>query len=186
MSVNMNQDALNAETRINRGDTNYPVHKMGSQIVRRSKRVFKAIYSFSNQCGAIGTIALVDPVWAQSAGPLGGVAVVGGVQQLCLPANFIITNVLLDCITAFVGTGASIALTSGQNAGDLLATTAISSAPFVAGTIAAGIPVGASTAIKIPSTQAQPGSPVSMVISGAALTAGQLNVHIEGFLSDLL
>jgi hypothetical protein len=181
----MNQEALNAETRINRGALNYRPLLVGSQIVRRSKRVFKAMYNFSTLGGAIGTIPLVDPVFSVGAGTLGGAPALGGIQGLCLPASFIITNVLIDCVTAFVGTGASVALTSGQNAGDLLATTAISSAPFVAGTIVAGIPVSAATAIKIPSTQAQPGSAVAMVISGAALTAGQLNVHIEGFLSDL-
>jgi len=185
----MNVDALNAETRINRGDTGYAPQKMGSQIVRRSKRVFKAVYNFANpvQGGAIGTIPLLDPVWSQaSSGPLGGLQVLGGSAQLYLPANFIVTNVLIDVITAFTGTGASVALTTGQSAADLLGATAISSAPFVAGTIAAGIPVSAATAVKILGTTASPGSGVAMVVSGAALTAGQMNVHIEGFLSDLL
>ena len=179
MAINMNVDPINAETRLNRGDWNYAPGKNGSQIVRRSKRVYKGVYNFAVSGGAVGTIALMDPVFAA---PFTGT---GGNVPLYLPANFIISNVLIDVITALTSGGsATVALTSGQNAADLLAATGYGSAPFT-GTIAAGIPVSAATAIKIPSTQAAPGSAVSMVIATAALTAGAFNVHIEGFLSDL-
>lgn len=172
MSIS-NQEPQNTEFRLNHGDTNFVPMKLGSQVVRRSKRVFKGSYDFAVQGGATGTIPLYD-------------AVLGKVVPLVLPANFIITNVLIDGITALTSGGsATVALTSGQTAADLLAATAYNSAPF-SGSIAAGVPVSAATAIKIPATQAAPGSQVSAVVATAALTAGQFNVHIEGFLSDLL
>jgi len=171
--ANMNQEPQSAEFRLNHGDDKYAPMKTGSQIVRRSKRVFKGVFDFAVQGGAIGSVALYDPVY-------------GKAVPLNLPANFIITNVLIDVVTALASGGsATVALTSGQNAADLLAATGFGSAPF-SGSIAAGIPVSAATAIKIPATQAEPGSQVSAVIATAALTAGQFNVHIEGFLSDLL
>lgn len=170
--INMNQELLNAEKRLNLGDVHYVPIKLGAQITRRSKRVFKGVYDFATQGGAATTINLYDPVF-------------GKAQALNLPANFIITNVLIDVTTALASGGsATVALTSGQGAGDLLSATAYSSAPF-SGSIAAGTPVSAATAIKIPATQAAPGSTVSAVVAVAALTAGQFIVHIEGFLSDL-
>lgn len=180
MSLNYNSEPGNAEFRLNRGDTNYAPLKMGSQIIRRSKRVFKGIYDFAVQGGAIGTIGLYD-------------AFHGKAQTLYLPANFIVTDFILDCTTALTSGGsATAAITSGQSAGDLLTATAYSSAPFtgvITYSSATSANLGAantSSAVKVPSTQASPGSQVSVVIATAALTAGQFICHIEGFLSDLL
>lgn len=169
---NMNVEPQSAEFKLNHGAHDHAPLKTGSQIVRRSKRVYKGIYDFAIQGGAIGSHALYDPVF-------------GKLIPLDLPANFVIVNVVIDCMTALASGGAAtVALTSGQVAADLLAATAYTAAPLN-GTIAAGVPVSAATAIKIPALQADPGSQVSMVIAAAALTAGQFAVHIEGFLSDL-
>lgn len=173
MAINENIEAQSVEFALNRGDVHYRPHRLGVQVIRRSKRVFKGCYDFAIQGGAIGSIALYDPGY-------------GKAQPLNLPSNFIISNVLIDGITALTSGGsATVALTSGQTAADLLTATAYSSAPF-SGSMLAGIPVSAATAIKVPATQAAPGSAVAMVIAVAALTGGQFNVHIEGFLSDLV
>lgn len=173
MSININNEPKGVEFKLNHGDMFFGPLRMGGQVVRRSKRVFKGVYDFAVQGGAIGTIALYDPVYGKNI-------------PLNLPASFIISNVLIDGVIALTSGGsATVALTSGQNAADLLAATAYSSAPF-SGSIAAGIPVSAATAIKVPATQAAPGSAVSAVVAVAALTAGQFIVHIEGFLSDLV
>lgn len=168
--VLMNLEARNTEFQLNRGDVHYRPQALGGQVVRRSKRVFKGIYDFAVQGGAIGNIALYDPVYGKGA-------------ALNLPMNFLITNVVVDNITApLSGGSATLAFSSGQNAADLLAATAVASMTG----FFAGIPVSAATGIKIPSTQAQPGSPVTLAVAVAALTAGQIAVHIEGFLSDLI
>lgn len=167
--VNMNSELRNAVFQLNKGDTHYAPVRLGDQIGRRSKRTFKGIFDFAIQGGAISTIPLYDPVFGK------GVA-------LNLPASFIITDVCIDVITALTSGGsATVALTSGQGAGDLLTATAYSSSPF---TGAVSI-IQLSSAIKVPVTQAQPGSQVSAVVAVAALTAGQFAVHIEGYLSDL-
>lgn len=171
MAINMNKEPQNVEFKLNHGDTMNAPTKLGSQIVRRSQRIFKGVYDFAVQGGAIGTINLYDPVFGKKI-------------ALVLPASFIINNVTIDVITAPTSGGsATLALTSGQSAGDLLA--ALAKASFTG--LIQGIPVGsASTSIKVPATQAAPGSTVSLVVATAALTAGQFVVHIEGFLSDLL
>ena len=175
---NINTYLQDAEFRVNHGDTNHAPTRLGSHIVRRSLRVFKGVYNFAQGGGSTAAnIPLCDPVFAQI--PAG---IVGGQQQLNLPASFIISKVIVDVVTAPVGSGASIAISSGQNAGDLLAATAITS--LTVG-LYDGIPTTAAiTNIKIPSTQAQPGSSAYITVTGAALTAGLINVHIIGFLSD--
>ena len=167
--ANMNQELQNTEFRLNRGDAHFAPMALGSQVVRRSFRVFKGVYDFSVQGGAIGAIALYDPVF-------------GKAVPLNIPANFIIWECLIDVITAPTSGGsATIAFNSGQTTADLLAATAIAS---ITGFVA-GIPVGtAASAIKVPSTQAQPGSAVTITVATAALTAGKFNVHLTGFLSD--
>ena len=141
---------------------------LGAQIVRRSKRVFKGVYDFSVQGGAVGAVNLYDPTLGKS-------------QPLILPPSFVISNVLIDVLTAPTSGGAAtIALTSGVGAGDLKA-----AAGFAGYTgILAGVPVSAATAVKVPAATASPGLIAQLVIAAAALTGGKINVHIEGFLSD--
>lgn len=165
---NANVSIQAEEFQLNRGDVHNNKLQLGSLVHRRSVRVFKGCYDFSVQGGAISTISLYDPVLSNQ-------------QALVLPASFIISKVLIDVLTAPVGASATIALTSGQNAADLLAATAIAS--FTG--LIDGIPTSAATTnIKIPAAQASPGSTVSMVIATTALTAGKFNVFITGFMSD--
>lgn len=142
--------------------------QLGGQLVRRSKRVFKGVYDFSVQGGAVGAHNLYDPMLGENA-------------PLILPPSFIISNVSIDTLTALTSGGAAtVALTSGVGAGDLKA--AAGFAGYVG--VIAGIPVSAATSVKVPAATVEPGVVAQMVIAVAALTAGKFNVHIEGFLSD--
>ena len=169
------------EKRLNLGDVHYEPLLLGSQIVRRSLRIYKGLYDFSVLGGAIGTIQLIDPVFVSGSQPklLG----INSPQRLILPPSFIIVRALIDVITAPVGGGASISVGSGIAGSviDIKAATAVGS--FTG--LLDGIPVNtAATSLKVPVTQAQPGVNPSMAISGGALTAGKFNVHFEGYLSD--
>lgn len=167
--INMNAHFQNVEFRMNRGDIHFVPEMLGSQLVRRSHRVFKGCYDFAVQGGAISTIKLYDPVFGKK-------------QPLSLPAGFIVSKVLIDILTAPVGVGATIALSTGQVAADMLAATAITSLGIG---LVDGIPTtAAATNIKVPSTQAAPGSGVTMAIATTALTAGKFNVFIQGYMSD--
>lgn len=150
------------------GKGGYAPLELGGQVVRRSKRVFKGVYDFDVQGGAVGAVNLYDPMLGENA-------------PLILPPGFVISNVLIDVLTALTSGGAAtVALTSGVAAGDLKA-----AAGFAGYTgILAGIPVSAATAVKVPASTVVPGSVAQAVIAVAALTAGKFNVHIEGFLSD--
>lgn len=178
---NPNITPQDVEKRLNlSGGTDYAPLMLGSQIVRRSKRVVKGLYDFSVLGGAIGTIKLIDPVQAISSQPklLG----VQGVPNLILPPSSIIVRALIDVITAPVGASATIAIGTGVAANDLKTATAITS--YSVGLLD-GIPVNtAATSIKVPVAQAAPGVNPSMTIATTALTAGKFNVHIEYYLSD--
>lgn len=157
------------EKRLNLGDIHYTPLVLGSQIVRKGQRIAKGVYDFAVQGGAIGTISLYDPVYGKK-------------QALYIPPAAIIVRVLIDVITTPTSGGsATIALTSGVTAADILAATAYGS---VTGLVD-GKPIhSAATAIKIPATTANPGLSPSIVIATAALTAGKFNAHIEYYLSD--
>jgi hypothetical protein len=177
---NPNITPQDVEKRVNLGDVMYTPLQLGSQIVRRSRRVAKGLYDFSVLGGAIGTIKLIDPVWVSSSQPklLG----VQGQPNLVLPPSAIVIRALIDVLTTVVGPGASIAVGTGVATGDLKAAAAI--AGYAAGLVEC-IPVNtAATSIKVPATTAQPGLNPSMTISGAVVTAGKFNVHIEYYLSD--
>lgn len=169
------------EKKLNLGDVHSAPLKLGSQIVRRSLRVYKGLYDFSILGGAISTIQLIDPVLTDGSQPklLG----TSSPQRLVLPPSFIIARVLIDVITAPTGSGASIALGSGIAAAttDIKGATAVGS--FTG--LLDGIPVNtAATSLKIPVATVLPGLYATMTISGGVLTAGKFNVHYEGYLSD--
>lgn len=98
-----------------------------------------------------------------------------------LPINFLIQDVSVHTPTAPVGAGASIAVTTGQAAADLLAVTAITAVPFISPFTVKGTPLlqTASTWIRLTTART-----VQAVISGAALTAGHFNVYVMGVLSQ--
>ena len=127
-----------------------------------------------------GSINLYDPtISAKSPGDAILVP-----KPLVLPPNFVINNVVIDVITAVASAGAAtLALTSGQTTADVLAATAKTS--FVVGLLA-GIPANTvSTSFKLAALSAgQYGYIPQVSIAVAALTAGKMNVHFEGFYSD--
>lgn len=168
------------EKRLNLGDTLYIPLALGSQIIRRSRRVLKGLYDFSLLGGAIGTIKLIDPVFSSFSQPklLGVMAQQPGI----LPPSAIVVRALIDVITTCVGGGASIAVGTGVATGDLKAAAAV--AGYAAGLVEC-LPVNtAASSIKVSAATVQPGVSPSMTISGAVLTAGKFNVHIEYYLSD--
>lgn len=137
---------------------------LGNQLAQKRGSI-RCSYSFARDGGAVGSISLKDA---------DGNAVV-------LPAKAIIMQATIDVVLAPTSGGsATIALTSGASAGDLLAATAFGSAPWSTIGVKAGIPVGtAATMIKL----AADGS-VAMVVAVAALTAGKVNVFLDYVLSD--
>lgn len=169
MAINMNVHFQNLEFRLNRGDIHHVPSNVGSEIVRRSHRVFKGVYDFSVQGGSTSAaISLYDPVFGKKV-------------PLTLPAGFIISKVLIDVLTNPIGASATLALSSGKTAADLLAATAVAS--FTG--LIDGIPTtAAATNIKIAATTAAPGSICTLTIATTALTAGKFNVFITGYLSD--
>jgi len=115
------------------------------------KKEVICVYDFAVDTGAIGTYVLCK-----------------------LPDNTIITNVLLDVITAFTSIGGTgtIALMA-NTANDLLS--AIDADTLSA--IHAGIPVGtAATSVKLTADR-----DITLSIATAAMTAGKVAIHIEYF-----
>lgn len=181
LSVGAIYSPQDIEKKLNLGDIKHAPMLLGGQVVRRSVRVFKGVYDFSLQGGAISTINLLDAMQLQGSQPklLGAQA---AWPLLYLPPGFIVLNCLFDVITALTSGGSpTLAFSTGVNAADLKAATAM--ATYTG--LLAGIPINtAATAVKVPLTQAKPGSVVSVAIATAALTAGKINVHLEGYLGD--
>lgn len=167
------------ERRLNLGDIHYAPLVLGSQVVRRSKRILKCLYDFSVQGGAIGAIKLIDPVLVSGSKPV--LLGVQAQQLAILPPSAIVVRALIDVITApLSGGSATVSVGTGVGAADLLAATA--KASFTG--LLDGIPVNtAATSIKVSAATVAGVSP-SMTIAVAALTAGKFNVHIEYYLSD--
>lgn len=141
----------------------YPVSVLGGM---GNKVTFVYEYDFAVDAGAIGTITLRAP--GQTVGQTGPV----------MPTNFILANAFVDVITAFTGATAQMAL-SVQTAGDLVAATVVTGAPYSTTGIKATVPVWtAAAAIKLTASR-QP----TAVITVAGVTAGKFRVYIEGYLS---
>lgn len=123
-------------------------------------------YDFALQGGAISTINLADAKTSAST-----------IQALKVPANFVITNVIIDRVTS-PGAITSGTISLGINStADLLAATNMTA--FDGTSLLAGIPVGtAATAVKVTAD-----TPVTVTIATTALTAGKFYVSIEGFYS---
>jgi hypothetical protein len=134
--------------------------QLGTQITRKKKQVMRAQYDYAKQGGLISTINLKD---------------VDG-KDAVLPSKSIITNVVIDVLTA-LGSGGSPTLALGANTTtDLKAATASSSYT----SILAGIPVGtAATAVK---TTAQ--RTLTTTIAVASVNAGKFDVFVEYYLGE--
>lgn len=121
-------------------------------------------YSFATQGGATGSVNLYRNLKDTS-------------SKVVIPSKAIIKRVWVDVLTnPTSGGSATIALTTGQTAADLLAATLYSS---VTGLVD-GKPDG--TAAKM--IKATADRTVSATIATAALTAGKFNVYIEYVLGD--
>jgi hypothetical protein len=127
----------------------------------QGKLVFNYTYDFAVLGGAISTITLPGSA---------------------LPNNFIIQNAFIDILTILASGGAATAaLSTGQGAGDLVAATAFSGAPWsttgpkvtipLLGTIATWIKL---TALRQP----------TITIAAATLTGGKFNLFFEGYISS--
>jgi len=130
--------------------------------VGAAKSTFQFVYSFADLGGATGSIPLT-----QINGPL--------------PANFLIQNSFIEVISGLTGgAGATGALTTGQSAGDLVVATLIAGAPFSTTGVKVTIPLLGTIATWV-KTSAQR-SP-ALVVAVNAVTAGKLNLWIEGVMS---
>ncbi len=129
--------------------------------MHRLKNVVKAVYDFSVDGGAVGSINLKDEFG----------------NLLVMPIGAIITNVTLDVITPCTTSASGTLAIDSQSAGDLLTATAAAS---VTGKLA-GTPVGtAATWVKIATSAKQ----LKATIATGALTAGKAYIFIEYLLSS--
>ena len=118
------------------------------------ERVVKAQYDFATLGGAVGDISL----------------------GVVIPVDAIITDVVIDVLTAPTSGGAATIAVKAQTAADLLAATAIAS---VTG-ILQGVPTAGTIASAIKTTAART---VTITVAVAALTAGKFNVLVKYVLS---
>lgn len=116
-------------------------------------------YKFANDGGAAGDIVLTGNA---------------------LTPGFIVRQAILDVITAPTsGGGATIAVSTGQGAGDLVAATGIAGAPWSTTGIKDTIPVDtAATSIKMTGIRLP-----KITIATADLIGGEFNLFIEGWVS---
>lgn len=132
-----------------------PLEGLGTEL-NRCKNVVKCVYDFAVLGGAIGDIPLLDDEG----------------NPAMIPAKAIVTNVLIDTLTAPLSGGAATVALKLVSAADLLGATAKAS---VTGMLD-GIPVNtAATAVKNGASDSQ----VKATVGTAALTAGKLNVFVE-------
>ena len=124
-----------------------------------SRGVAKFSYDFAQQGGVVGDIVMAGNP---------------------LPKGAVIWDGVVDMITAVVGAGATVALTSSQTGNDLITAAAVAGAPWSSTGLKALVPVGTAAAgIKLTADRAP-----KLVITAAALTAGKFNLFIEFYRSD--
>lgn len=116
--------------------------------------VARAGYDFAIQGGAVGTIPLLG--------------------STLIPSGAIITRVVINTITPLTSGGSATVALRTEAAADLLAATAIGSAPWVAAGPNTGKP-NAKDGSFVLTTAARD---VSFVIATAALTAGKADIYV--------
>jgi hypothetical protein len=131
-----------------------------TQILTDDQGPYVYNYDFSRDGGSQGSIAL-----SPSSGSQGG----------NLPSGFVITGAILEVITPLDSAGhtATVALSSGESAGDLQAATIVSGAPWSTTGLKALTALLKTTGSDAP----------AMVVAVQDLTAGKFMLHIEGYLS---
>jgi hypothetical protein len=140
---------------------NFPKYQMGTALSKNRVSVEKCVYDFAVLGGAIGAVNLRS---AQGA-------------ALCqIPKNAIITNVIIDVITAGTTSASGTMALGAASTADLKA--ALAAASYTG--LVAGIPVGtAATAIKLAAD-----ATITGTIATGALTAGKWNVDIQYIMSQ--
>lgn len=124
-----------------------------------SRSVYKYQYDFASQGGAQGDIALKGEP---------------------LPKNAIVFGGVVDVISALVGSGASVAISTSQSANDIISVAAVAGAPWsTTGTKAIVPALAYDSAIKMTAERAP-----KAVISAADLTAGKFNLFLFVMISD--
>lgn len=141
-----------------------PKFGLGTQVTQKKVNVMKAVYNFAVLGGASGTTLILKDA-------------AGG--QAVLPANAIVTNILIDGITVpTAGTTTALVAIGVNSAADLRAATLFSTYTGLIG----GIPQGGNTtAVKV-TTSAKA---VTATLTLGSLTAGKFNVFLEYYLSNL-
>lgn len=173
------QRELGAMLSFNHG-SGWQNYQVGTKLIGQTIRDLKVTYDFSVLGGAISTkLPLIISATAGNPQEKASQTSSAGGSRLspALPKNAIVVGCYVDVITAPTSGGsATIAISTGQAAADLMAATA--KASFTG--IMACIPTGsAASSIKL-TADSQP----YIAIATAALTAGKFNVHILYALSD--
>ncbi len=131
-----------------------------TQPVTDDQGSFAYNYDFARDGGVSGTIALTPS---------------SGSQGTNLPTNFVVTGAILEIVTAPDSSAhlATIALTSGESAGDLKTAAVVSGAPWSTTGLKSLVALLKTTASRAP----------AMVVAVQDLTAGKFNLHIQGYLN---
>lgn len=163
-----NANEYRAEFRFNHG-SGFQNDALGTKIIEDGVHDLKLTYDFSKQGGAITT----KTVLFRASTP----GLPGGAPNGMLPKGAVVVGCYIDVLTALTTSASgTMALSTGQAAGDLKTATAAASYTG----IVACVPTGsAATAIKL-TADSQP----YFAIATGALTAGKLNLHIQYVLSD--
>lgn len=158
-------------TLLNQGVPNGFVSQLGIQVVDHKVQLVKAKYRHSLHGGA--SVVAPTTLLAYLDDEDGKDAV--------LPKNAVIKQVMIDAVTtptasAVAGFTAPFLMIGINNSQDLLAPTAVAS---LSGRVA-GIPIGtAATMVKTVASSA-----LTIGLQGGSVTAGELNVFVEYYLSD--
>lgn len=155
-------------------------YQVGTKIIGQQVRDLKVTYDFTVLGGAISTklpIGIAATAGNPGEKPSQTSSAGGARLSPALPKSAIVIGCYVDVITTPTSAGsATIAISTGQAAADLM--TATAKASFTG--IMACIPTGsAASSIKL-TADSQP----YIAIATAALTAGKFNVHILYALSD--
>lgn len=167
-------DSDNATISLNHGNFGvFGRYELGTQILTNQQRMIRCTYDFSSLGGSsAAALSLRSSTTDSFSKP----------NTTCLlPKGAIIMEVFIDTVTSLTSAGsATIALSTGQTAADILTATAYSS--LTAGSITAGVPLGtAATAIKLTADRTP-----TATIAVAPLTAGKFYVLIDYILSQTL
>lgn len=138
-------------------------HEGLGEVVHKTPCMLKAVYDFAVLGGAVGDIALVDDAGNPAILPLGAV----------------VNRVTAYVVTAALSAGSATVAAKVLAAADLMVATA--KASLTIGAFVDGVPVGTAATMKGPVVLAV-GSPVSVTVGTAALTAGKIQFFIHYFI----